>query len=192
MIYLIDTNNIFNTHSSTLTKIIKHYTDEIIENISIPDKSSINQLVSIIEPLLYKVTPSDILLAAWAVPAHSKLDELFSTLGQLCYVIVAAGNTNEPIEKYSPSRADNTTCIGCLNKLGVKASLSNFSEMRELTWVCGTNYYVDGVPHNGTSVSAAIYTGMLAEAIRKKNIAHLHNSIKEYHTKVYNEIKGQV
>ena len=192
MIYLIDTNNIFNTHSSTLAKIIKHHTDENIENISIPDAASINELITIIEPLLSKVAPSDVVLAAWAVPAHPKLDELFSTLGQLCYVVVAAGNTGEPVEKYSPSRADNVTCIGCLNKLGVKASLSNFSEMLELTWVCGTNYYVDGAPHNGTSVSAAIYTGMLAEAIRKNDISHLFISIEKYHTKVYNEINHKV
>lgn len=188
MIYLIDTNNLFNTHSSTLSKVIKDHTDETIELINIPDISSINQLVSIIEPLLNKVSPTDIILAAWAVPAHPKLDELFSMLGQLCYVIVAAGNTNEPVEKYSPSRTENVHCIGCLNKLGLKASLSNFSEFHELIWVCGTNYEVDNVRHSGTSISAAIYTGILAESIRRNDMDYLYNTLDSYHDKVYREV----
>lgn len=192
MIYVLDSFVATNSHSQILTKIIKDHTSEIIELVELPSLTSSVQLSKVISNLIHKIKPNDVVLAAWGVRGDHHIDELFSALAQNCFVIVAAGNSNEPIENYSPTRADNVFCIGALNKNGVKASHSNYSEFKDLTWICGTNYYVDGVPHSGTSISAAIYAGMLAESIRINNTDYLFTLIDNYHKRVYAEVNHKI
>ena len=192
MIYVLDNNSGINPHGQLMSKIIKHHTTQPIEIIEIHPQIKISILENTINDLLRKIKPTDVVLVSWAIEADYRCDELFDILGEHCFVVVAAGNTNEPIENFSPTRSDNVYCIGCLNKNGVKASLSNFSNFKELIWVCGTNYYVDNVPHSGTSISAAIYAGLLAESIKLKDSDYLEDSLQKYHDKVYQEINHKV
>jgi hypothetical protein len=136
-----------------------------------------------------KVIPKDIVLCLWAVDGNNLLDEHFNDLAELCWVVVAAGNYNKNINEYTPARVSGVITVACLNKSGVKASLSNWSEDKELIWVPGTNYNVGWKNSSGTSVSAAVYAAFLAESIDKTDSKILDQLMSEYKLKVLAELQ---
>ena len=79
--------------------------------------------------------------------------------------------------------------MACLNKSGVKAALSNWSNGKELVWIPGTNYNVGWKNSSGTSVSAAVYASFLAESLKKNEPQDLDLLIKKYELRVFSEIQ---
>lgn len=190
MIYLLDTKLNSTSHSKYICDIIKEHTDEQINLIEVDAEIDQQKLFYILESLLEVVTPIDIVLCPWVVSADDNLDELFSQLAAICHVVVSAGNFKEPIHKFSPARNPDVITVGTLNKLGLIAALSNYSDTSEkqIKWVPGTNYNVGWHNASGTSVSAAIYAGFLAEAIKNKDLTLVERLITEQKKLVFEEI----
>lgn len=188
MIYVLDSPYTKTSHSRYITDIIKQHTAVPIKHIEIQNGIKVNDLIRILYNLLETVIPCDIVLCAWAIPANDSLDELFTELSQCCYVVAAAGNFKEPIEKYTPARTKGVITVGTLNKEGLVASLSNYSNTKEVVWVPGTNYNVGWYNSSGTSVSSALYTAFLAESLDKKDISLLDKLIQEQKDKVFAEL----
>ena len=188
MIYLIDEQLTDNSHSKYIQDIIKNHTDVEIKLIEISMSPTVGEIKNIVFNLFDIVTPKDIVLCCWAVEPNDYIDELFDELSDICWVVVAAGNFNKSISNWSPARAKRVITVACLNKSGVKATLSNYSEDKELVWVPGTNYNVGWKNSSGTSVSAAVYAAFLAEAIKEKNLEVLHDNLNKYSISVKNEL----
>jgi hypothetical protein len=157
-----------------MTGILREHTAEAIRYVEISPKDNI---VAILRKLLEEVTMADVVLCPWAIPGNAIVDGMFSDLSERCWVVAAAGNSGEPVENWTPARADGVIAVGTLNKSGAKATLSNFSG--KVKWVTGTNYRFEGHQHSGTSISAALYAAFLAESIGAKDGSRLDTLIKE-------------
>ena len=186
MIYLVDESLSDVSHSRFMMDIIKQHTSQPIELLSVG--TTIGDIVFILEKLLHCVTPQDIILCPWAIAGNPRIDSYFEELADLCWVITAAGNTSESIDNWTPARVHNVITVGCLNKSGNKASLSNFSDTKQLEWVTGTNYSVGWKISSGTSISAALYAAFLSEAIVAKDITVVNTLIKQEADKGMHEL----
>ena len=188
MIYLLDSPLDDTSHSRYIIDIIKEHSTVTIQLIPINLPITIGQLCQTIYDLLPIVLPRDIVLCPWAVSANEQIDDLFTELSSLCYVVVAAGNFHAPIEDYSPARVSDVITIGTLNKSGLIAALSNYSNTKEVVWIPGTNYNVGWKNSSGTSVSAALYAAFLSVAIEQDNMDLLHSLIEKQKTIVFGEL----
>lgn len=190
MIYLLDQKLTDASHSKFIIDIVQQHTETEVQLIEISANPTYGEIYKIIINLYSIVLPSDIVLCPWAVNPDEKIDDMFNQLAGLCWVVVAAGNFNQNIKNYSPARAKNVITVACLNKSGVKAALSNYSDTKELVWLPGTNYNVGWKNSSGTSVSAAVYAAFLAETLRSNNKDMLDTLISDYQSKVYQEINA--
>ena len=188
MIYLLDTKLTEDSHSKYIIDILCRHTMVPIEHIEIPADPTFGELYKIVIRLFDTINSNDIILCPWAVSADEQLDELFNDLADCCWVVASAGNFNEDIEKYSPARAKNVITVACLNKSGLKAALSNWSDNKELVWLAGTNYNVGWKNSSGTSISAAVYSPFLAESIKNKDPDLLEDLVNKYTKQVWEEI----
>lgn len=166
MIYLLDGIKTPTSHSRFMGDIISAHTSEKVSLIEIFLKSTIGETSQRLMHVLDMVSPNDIVFCPWAIPANLQIDDIFVELSERCWVVTAAGNKNESIEKWTPARVPAVITVAALNKSGIKASLSNYSDHKTLEWVPGTNYSVGWKIGSGTSVAAALYTAFLAESIR--------------------------
>jgi hypothetical protein len=190
MIYLLDCPLDDTSHSRYIIDIIKEHSTVPIKLIPLNLPITIGQLCQTIYDLLPVVLPRDIVLCPWAVPANEQIDDLFTELSSLCYVVVAAGNFHAPIEDYSPARVPDVITVGTLNKSGLVAALSNYSNTKEVVWVPGTNYNVGWKNSSGTSVSAAVYTAFLSVSIQQDNMDMLQTLIENHKNKVFEELNS--
>jgi hypothetical protein len=188
MIHLLDEPIHENSHSGRMLQIIKQHTSVPVVLTEIPVNPAVSQIVKIVHDLMSKVLPSDIVVCAWAVSVNEKINAIFEDLAQCCFVIVAAGNSNAEIEEYSPTSVDDVIVVGCLNKKGEKASLSNYSNTRTIEWVTGTNYNIDGTLHSGTSISAALYAAFLAESIQNRDPKLVEELIDQRKMEAFSEL----
>ena len=156
--------------------------------VELPTDPTYFQIYDTVKHLFTMVTTSDVVVCAWTSSSNALIDSIFEQLSNHCWVVVAAGNNSGLIENYSPARVPTVITVGCLNKSGNKASLSNFSDTKQLEWVPGTNYSVDGEMHSGTSVSAALYSAFLAEAI----IHHDHSVIEKLNEQQKQLVKAEL
>lgn len=179
MIYLLDEPFSINSHSKLMESIIRNHSNTEIRLIGTYPKIKISEIALLLCSLIEEVKPNDIVFCPWAIDANNKIDDLFEELSEKCFVVVAAGNTGELIDKYTPARAYGVHTIGSLNKTGNKASHSNYSQDKEIIWVPGTNYAINGEFRSGTSIAAALYTSFLAEAINKGNAFLIDDMIKK-------------
>lgn len=163
MIYLIDDKLSSNSHSKIICDIINEIFKTDISIVEISMTPTYGELYGVVLDLSKRVLATDIVLCPWSVSADYTLDLIFSNLADLCYVIAAAGNNGALIDDYSPARAQNVVAVGCLNKSLRKASCSNFSKSKPIEWIVGTSYVIDNKLRNGTSISSAIYTALLAK-----------------------------
>lgn len=188
MIYLLDSPFNDTSHSRYVLDIIKEHSNVPVSLIPLNLPLSIKQLYKTIYDLLTVVLPQDIVLCPWAVPANEELDELFEELSTCCFVIAAAGNFHRPIEEYTPARTKGVITVGTLNKFGLVASLSNYSNTKEVIWIPGTNYNVGWMNSSGTSVSAALYAAFLSKAIECDNLDLVKELIENQKKMVLDEI----
>jgi len=189
MIYVLDADPDSNDHSKYILDILKEHTETEVKLIVLNNDITFKKLYHTISSLLAKVFPYDIVLCAWAVPGNDLLDELFSELSTLCFVVAAAGNSHKPIEEFTPARSSGVITVGTLNKSGLIAALSNFSSSKEIIWIPGTNYNVGWKNSSGTSVSAALYAAFLAESLNKNDYNLLDQLIESHKQKVFSELK---
>lgn len=168
MIYLLEESS-SSEHSKMLSIVISEHTSTEIRYTEIEDRSTLSSISSILAYLLDQVTSQDIVLCAWSMPYDAIIDNMFVQLTDKCWVVAAAGNSGQLIDGYIPANTRNVITVGCLNKSGNKATLSNYSDNKSMVWVPGTNYSVDGVLKSGTSISAALYAAFLAEAIAARD-----------------------
>jgi hypothetical protein len=190
MIYLLDGPKTDISHARFMEDIISEHTSEKVILIEIFLMSTIEETIHQLVQVLKLVTPRDIVFCPWALPANLRIDNVFTEMTERCWVVTAAGNKNESIEKWSPARTPNVITVGALNKSGVKASLSNYSEDKELEWVTGTNYSVGWKTGSGTSVAAALYTAFLAEAIRLQDYTLIEQLITKRKVAASNEVNN--
>lgn len=188
MIYLLDQELTEDSHSKYIIDIIKGHTEESITVVPLLPNPTYRQLYDKVSPLLSIVRQNDIVFCPWVVDANFLLDELFDDLAERCWVVVSAGNFNKDICEYSPARAEKVITVACLNKSGIKAALSNYSQEKELVWVAGTNYNVGWKNSSGTSVSGAVYTAFLAEALKFGSYELLTTKLEEYSKRVLQEL----
>lgn len=167
MIYLIDDYLTESSHSNNMLAIVRRNTSQQVKLIELG--TTISDIIVIIENLYQYVCPADIVLCPWAIPKNLSINGMFDDLADLCWVVVAAGNSCELIDNWTPASAEKVITVGTLNKSGNKASLSNYSADKKIEWVTGTNYMLDK-NISGTSVSSALYAAYLAEAIYAKDI----------------------
>lgn len=189
MIYLLDQALSLESHSKMILEIIGNHTNIHTKLIEMPKNPTYGQIYKILYDLMPLVLPKDIVLCPWAVDANINVDEIFNELAGYCWVVVAAGNFNQDINKFSPARAQNVITVACLNKSGIKAALSNYSEGKELVWIPGTNYDTGPKKTSGTSISAAIYAAFLAETIESKKPELLEELMEKYKEKVFQELQ---
>ncbi|MGA1048158.1 MAG: S8 family serine peptidase, partial [Minisyncoccia bacterium] len=150
---------------------------------------NITDICQIFVSLTEKIKPIDIILCAWCIPFNKRLNDLLTELTEQGITIVAsAGNFHEPIENYSPASAMGVITVGTLNKSGLIAALSNYSNSKSIVWIPGTNYNVGYRNSSGTSISAAIYCAFLAEARSQNDYKLLDKLIVEYKNKVFAEL----
>lgn len=188
MIYLIDEEWSETSHSKFVVDIIKNHSDVEIKILPIPQKPKFSDILSITNHLSEIVRMNDVVLCTWAVDKDERIDDLFNKLAEQCWVVVAAGNFNKNISEYSPASAEYVTTVACLNKAGIKAALSNYSDTKQLVWLAGTNYNVGWKNSSGTSVSAAVYAAFLSEALKHRDLKILDNLIKSYTENMLGEI----
>lgn len=188
MIYLLDEPFSDNSHSKFLLDVIAEHTQEKVELIALPSSITLAELELVIFDLMSKVLPIDIVLCPWSIEMNLHLDVLFEDMTNLCWVVVAAGNSGVTIEETTPARVPSAITVGCLNKSGQKASLSNFSYVKKIEWVPGTNYQIGNQTQSGTSISSALYAAFLAEGLRAGDIAVTSKLIVERIAKVASEI----
>ena len=117
------------------------------------------------------VTVNDILLIPWVIIEDTNIDNDINELAALCHVICAAGNNSDSVDYYSPARATNAITVGCLNKSGAPAKLSNHPTLaKPLEYMYGTNIQIDeNRTVTGTSASAAIYAALFQRSLQFKN-----------------------
>ncbi len=183
MIYLIDTgysgtHDVLGPpdvvgHGTLMANFIKDYSPEArITVIQIFEQSTTYLVVKMFERLSKQVYASDIVVIPWVVAGNDDIDSAVKRLTRYCKVICAAGNDDMDIANFSPARVNNVTVVGCLNKSGTKAKLSNWSKT-EMEWMYGTNIQQTGISGVvnciGTSVSTAIYAGLWHRACGTRN-----------------------
>lgn len=190
MIYLLDCPLEDTSHSRYVMDIIKQHSDVEIKLIPLSTNMTMGELCRTVYNLLLIVLPRDIVLCPWAVPASEQLDELFEELSLLCHVVAAAGNFHKPIEDFTPARTEGVITVGTLNKSGLVAALSNYSNTKEVVWIPGTNYNVGWKNSSGTSVSAALYAAFLSMSIKENNPKLLDILIENQKNKVFDELNA--
>lgn len=162
MIYLIDSVLKSGSHSYWMLRIIEHVEPAVKSCLfSIPENPTVDDILEVIDKVHFAVSETDLVVCSWRVTKNELIDEAFKKLAKKCRVIVAAGNTSDLIDNYSPAHLNEVTTVGCLNKSGGVAALSCRSSTKDLVWVPGTNFHIDGHTETGTSVSAVVYAAFL-------------------------------
>ena len=188
-IFLIDSISTQFSHSAWMTDIIKKFNPTVnLVLIELPVRPLLNDIFEIVEHLKMVVTPDDLVLCAWQVKKNIAIDTMFAELSALCTIVTAAGNAGDDISHYSPTNIEEVITVGCLNKSGHIATLSNTSADKPMKWVCGTNFNIGERCESGTSVSVAIYAALLALANHLKDPDYLVLALSEYSRSVLAEI----
>jgi hypothetical protein len=190
MIYLLDSSLDEHSHSRYVIDIIKEHSDVEVKLIPLSTDMTIGELSETVNNLIPIVIPTDIVLCPWAIPGNSNLDNLFEELSSLCYVVAAAGNFHKPIDSFTPARTVGVIAVGTLNKSGLVAALSNYSNNKEMIWIPGTNYSVGWKNSSGTSVSAALYAAFLSMSLKHDDPNLLTKLIENHKNFVFNELNG--
>lgn len=179
MIILLDTGysgtRLFNSpqdeigHGTIMANFILDYcgnSDVVIRQIQ--QTTTITNMKILLDDLIQLVGADDLVVVPWVINRNDEIDNRFSKLARKCTVIGAAGNDGKNIDLFTPARNPDVITVGCLNKSGMPAKLSNRSNTKSITWMFGTNMTQHGIAGKvnctGTSVSCAIYAGLLYRA----------------------------
>ncbi len=189
MIRIIDSALYVGSHSWGTIHAIERVTTVKYDLYSLPDVVTEESIIEKMDLAYNNSCPGDILLLPWVVSNSKIINEKIDSLLLKFTIVAAAGNHSKDIESFSPANHPGIITVGCLNKSGQVAALSNTSgdSARPLAWAPGTNFYVGDRPYSGTSISAAIYAGLLAES-KKINIK-LEDLLEDYKLRVKKELE---
>lgn len=175
MIYHLDTvldGNDTTGHATAMLSAMRQYYNGEIKLYSILNKNNsidVNVILDSLELISECATKNDVvsfnfLLTYNVNSLTKKLNEITKTSN----VVAAAGNNSNSINKFCPVNSLDAKCIvGCLNKKGETAQLSNYGNVG--VWVTGTSqkFKINNKMQrmSGTSISAAYYAGYLASKL---------------------------
>jgi len=186
-IWLLDSGD-WSEHGRVTEKIVRYISPNCdIERIKFPKLLLVSD---IIDSLLYvknQASASDIVLITWVLPRSQEIDEIVLSLSKKLRVICSAGNLKQDIKNFSPANlSSNIEVIHCLNKKGEIASFSNFGECT--IGMFGTNILIDNLRYSGTTISAAIYAGLIS---RNNNPKFLHKMTRFLSRKFNRELNAK-
>jgi hypothetical protein len=162
MIYILDIPG--TQHSGDMQAVVEEFTAESVELVPVEQSMSVSSIIDLISLLAIRVTRSDVVLVPWRIIKNESVDQIFGQLSEKCSVVVAAGNSSDSADDFSPASSPSLIVVSSLNKSRQPAKFSSRS-VRSV-WVPGTNIVIAGKVYNGTSVSAAIYSAFLANSIK--------------------------
>lgn len=186
MIYLLDSTLKSGSHSYWMLRIIEQVEPSVKTCLfSIPEKPTVDDILNVIGKVSFTASEGDLVVCSWRVTKNKLIDDAFRKLSKKCRIIAAAGNTGDLIDNFSPAHLAEVTTVGCLNKSGGVAALSCKSTIKDLVWVPGTNYQIDGHTESGTSVSAVIYAAFLEASTSESDLeAKIRNYKKQVHAEL--------
>lgn len=185
-IFIID-KEASSDHAKATLSIIRYYNPDIdIEHTALSSPVSLSQIKSCLEKILNTCSKDDYLLVTWTIPKNQDIDELFLTIADKCKkVICSAGNNNQDIEDLTPvNLSKKIDVVYCMRKNGAPATFSNYGN--SLKGMYGTNITVNGAKRSGSSISAAIYAGIV---IRNNDIRFLRRLTKKMQKKFEEQLK---
>ena len=186
MIYILDIPN--SEHCEYLTGAIGMFSETKVTVVTMGYSMTIHDLVDTFSTLAEKVYPGDIVLVPWHIPRDESVNFSILRLTERCFVVAAAGNTAESVEFFTPTSVPSVITVGALNKSGNPAGFSSRSAFRDIKWAPGTNIMVNGQLRSGTSVAAAIYAAVLANAIDSGDLSQVTREIDRIRGVFYSEL----
>lgn len=162
MIFIIDEND-KSMHGYITQTLVKYYNPcAEIFYIGLDRSSSHYHIIDALEKVLDLICDRDYFLVTWTVEKNDKIDNLFLQIKNKCKkVICSAGNDQINVDFISPSNlTKHIDVVTCLRKNGQLASFSNYGDYTKGMY--GTNITVGGEKISGSSISAAIYTGIVS------------------------------
>ena len=167
-IFVIDTGyaeSDWSGHGTVVIDIIKSYNKQA-EIVSLSNAHTRTQ-TSVEMNLFYVLancTKDDILITPWNISKNTRIDEIFKKISNKCKkIICTAGNNSEYIlDDWTPARlTDYCDVIHCIKKSGDTASFA--TQDQNTIGMYGTNVTCpDGVVRSGSTISAAIYCGIVS------------------------------
>lgn len=167
-IFVIDTGyaeSDWSGHGTVVIDIIKYY-NKHAEIISLSNAHTITH-TSVEMNLFYVLancTKNDILITPWNITKNIRMDEIFKKISYKCKkIICTAGNNSEYVlDDWTPARlTDYCDVIHCIKKSGDTASFA--TKDQNTIGMYGTNVTCpDGVVRSGSTISAAIYCGIVS------------------------------
>lgn len=152
-------------HGTVVIDIIKYYNKEAdIVSLSNTHNRTLTSVEMNLFYVLANCTQNDILITPWNISKNSRIDELFAKISRKCKKIVCtAGNNREyKLDDWTPARlTDYCDVIHCVKKSGDLASFA--TQNKDTIGMYGTNVTCpDGVVRSGSTISAAIYCGIVS------------------------------
>ena len=167
-IFVIDTGyaeSDWSGHGTVVIDIIKSYNKQA-EIISLTNAHTRTQ-TSVEINLFYVLancTKNDILITPWNIAKNIHIDEIFKKISNRCKkIICTAGNNSENnLDQLTPATlTEYCDVIHCLKKTGDTASFATHNT--NTIGMYGTNVTCpDGVVRSGSTISAAIYCGIVS------------------------------
>ena len=167
-IFVIDTGyaeSDWSGHGTVVIDIIKYYNKQA-EIISLTNAHTGTQ-TSVEMNLFYVLancTKNDILITPWNITKNIRIDEIFKKISNRCKkIICTAGNNSEyKLDQLTPANlTEYCDVIHCLKKTGDTASFATHNT--NTIGMYGTNVTCpDGVVRSGSTISAAIYCGIVS------------------------------
>lgn len=167
-IFVIDTGyaeSDWSGHGTVVIDIIKSYNKQA-EIISLTNAHTRTQ-TSVEINLFYVLancTKNDILITPWNIAKNIHIDEIFKKISNRCKkIICTAGNNSEyNLDQLTPANlTEYCDVIHCLKKTGDTASFATHNT--NTIGMYGTNVTCpDGVVRSGSTISAAIYCGIVS------------------------------
>lgn len=160
-IWLLDSGD-WSDHGKITEKIVKYISPNCdIERIKFPELLLVSDVIDSLMYVSDRASSGDIVLITWILPRNQKVDDAVLSLSKKARVICSAGNLKQDIKNFSPANlSSNIEVVHCLNKKGDLASFSNFGE--HTVGMFGTNISIDNLKYSGTTISAAIYAGLIS------------------------------
>lgn len=152
-------------HGTVVIDIIKHYNSSAnIVSLSNDQYDDLKILEMNLYYVLANCSKDDILITPWNIPRNQHIDQLFVQIAEKCKRIVCTAGNNKDLmlEDLTPANlVEVCDVIHCVRKTGKPASFATLSSGTKGMY--GTNVTCpDGIVRSGSTISAAIYCGIIS------------------------------
>lgn len=168
-------------HGTAMVNLIKQFSPKAqITSMKIDEQMSKCELMRILLQVKTNIEPQDIVLIPWIIDRDAEIDFIVTELAKTNAVVCSAGNMSSPVNLYSPAGAPGVITVGCINKSGVLARMSNYgTEDKAIELMYGTSVNVESINGPmviaGTSASASIYAALLDRNPSKRFLTRAFN-----------------